>query len=333
MVPVGTEVWDDGLDDRLLVDLTQPGQRATLAKGGRGGRGNVHFATPTNRFPLLAEEGEAGEALTVRLELKLLADVGIVGAPNAGKSTLLAALTAARPKIAGYPFTTLEPTLGVVLHRDSEFVMVDIPGLIEGSHAGAGLGHEFLRHVDRTRVIVHLVDGSLDDPVREFTRVTEELRLFNSSLVARPQVVAINKTDVPGAHERAEAVKGRLARPGTPVLAVSGATRDGLDVLLDEIIRALEEARAVEDATPQEVPIIRPRPVGEKVKVRKRGATFVVNAPPAARIAGMIDDTDWNAMTQFYAHLRRLGVVKALELAGVGPGDKVAIGKLEMEWE
>ena len=337
-VPVGTQVWDERGDGRLLKDLTQPGQRVLIAKGGRGGRGNARFTTSTLRFPLLAEEGEAGEELTLRLELKLLADVGIIGAPNAGKSSLLTAVTAARPKIAGYPFTTLEPNLGVVLHRQTEFVMVDIPGLIEGAHDGIGLGHEFLRHIERTRVLVHMVDGSEEDPGEQLAQVASELGLFSSDLLERPRIVAVNKIDIPEARARVDSLRRSLSGQGTSVHAVSVATREGVDALMDDVLRTLEETRIAYEATHGEAaepegPVLRPKARRERVQVRKRNGSFVVNAPAAARIAGMIDDTDWNAMTQFYAHLRKLGVVKALEEAGVGPGDAVTIGKLEMEWE
>ena len=338
LVPVGTQVWDGRADGRLVKDLTEPGQRECVATGGRGGRGNARFTTSTLRYPLLAEEGEAGERFKLRLELKLLADVGIIGAPNAGKSSLLTAVTAARPKIAGYPFTTLEPNLGVVLHRQKEFVMVDIPGLIEGAHDGTGLGHEFLRHLERTRVLVHMVDGSEEDPGAQLAQVASELGLFSSDLLELPRIVAFNKIDIPEARERVDSFRGSLAGQDMRVHAVSVATLEGVDALMDDVLRTLEETRAGretssgETAEP-EIPVLRPKARRERVQVRKRNGSFVVTAPAAARIAGMVDSTDWNAMTQFYAHLRRLGVVQALEEAGVGPGDTVTIGKLEMEWE
>ena len=196
-MPVGTQVWDADADTpRLLADLTTPGQTVELAQGGAGGRGNAYFASATNQYPLLAEKGEQGESLNLRLELKLLADVGIIGLPNAGKSSLLSVVSAARPKVADYPFTTLEPVLGVVEHRRKTFVMVDIPGIIEGAHDGVGLGHDFLRHVERTRVLVHMIDGSASDPLRDYRQINGELRMFSDELSTKPQVVAINKTDI-----------------------------------------------------------------------------------------------------------------------------------------
>ncbi len=336
-VPVGTQVWTAEEPRRLLADLAAPGQRVLLARGGKGGRGNASFASPTNRFPLLAEAGEPGEELTVRLELKLLADVGIVGAPNAGKSSLLAAVSAARPRIADYPFTTLEPVLGVVEHRGQTFVMVDIPGLIEGAHRGAGLGHDFLRHVERTRVLVHMVDGALEDPVAVYRQVNQELRLFNEALARKPQVVAINKIDLPEVRERLPALQAALAREGAPAHAISAVAREGLDALLDEVLRLLREARAMEAASlpapAEEVPVLRPRPRREPVQVRRENGTFIVDAPVAARIAEMIDETSWPARMQFYRHLKKLGVVRALEEAGIAPGDTVRIGKVEWQWE
>ena len=196
-MPVGTQVWDvDSPSPKLLADLTTPGQTVELANGGGGGRGNAYFASPTNQYPLLAEKGEPGQSLNLRLELKLLADVGIIGLPNAGKSSLLSVVSAARPKVANYPFTTLEPALGVVEHRRQTFVMVDIPGIIEGAHEGVGLGHDFLRHVERTRALVHMIDGSAEDPLRDYRQINSELLAFNEELAAKPQVVAINKTDI-----------------------------------------------------------------------------------------------------------------------------------------
>ena len=341
-VPVGTQVWNDRGGGLIVADLTVHGQRVVVARGGRGGRGNARFATSTLQFPLLAEEGERGERKELRLELKLLADVGIVGAPNAGKSSLLAAVTAARPKVASYPFTTLEPVLGVVADRGEEFVMVDIPGLIEGAHAGVGLGHDFLRHVERTRVLVHVVDGSDDDPGLVMDRVAGELGMFAESLLERPRIVVVNKMDIPGARERVGPIRRRLSAEGMRVHGVSVATREGIDALMGDVLRSLQEERerrAGEDADVMEIPtsgekipVLRPKPRREKVRVRRRNGAYVIDAPAAARVAGMVDSGDWSAMTQFHAYLRRVGVVKALEDAGAGPGDTVIVGRLEMEW-
>ncbi len=338
-VPVGTQVWDrkDGV---FVADLTSHGQEVTVARGGGGGKGNARFTTSTLQFPLLAEEGERGERAELRLELKLLADVGIVGAPNAGKSSLLAAVTAASPKVAPYPFTTLEPVLGVVADRGEEFVMVDIPGLIEGAHAGVGLGHDFLRHVERTRVLVHVVDGSDEEPSRVLDQVAGELGMFAEGLLDKPRIVLVNKIDIASAREQVELIRGKLSAEGVRVHGVSVATREGIDGLMGDILQTLqEEGETRAGLAPARVweedclPVLRPGPRREAVLVRRRDGAYIVDAPSAARVAGMVDASDWNAMTQLYAHLRRVGVVKALEEAGVGPGDTVVVGRLEMEWE
>ena len=242
-VPVGTQIWNaDSNPPQLLADLAAEWQRVTLARGGRGGRGNAYFASPTNQFPLLAEQGEPGESLRLRLELKLLADIGIIGLPNAGKSSLLSVVSAARPKVAAYPFTTLEPALGVVEHRLQTFVMVDIPGLIEGAHEGVGLGHDFLRHIERTRALVHMVDGSTEDPIDDYRKINAELTQFNADLAAKPQIVAVNKTDITEVRQRQPELKAAFAADGIEVLFVSAVTHDGVDALLDKALIALSEA-------------------------------------------------------------------------------------------
>ena len=383
-MPVGTQVWDaDSLSSRLLADLTVPGQAVELAHGGSGGRGNAYFASSTNQYPLLAEKGEPGESLNLRLELKLLADVGIIGLPNAGKSSLLSVVSAAKPKVANYPFTTLEPVLGVVEHRGQTFVMVDIPGIIEGAHEGVGLGHDFLRHVERTRVLVHMIDGSAEDPLRDYRQINSELRMFNEALASKPQVVVINKMDItevseisplleemfaeefglltagaPGASERGR-LRGRRddAPYGEGTLHfVSAATSSGIDVMLDSVLAALKSAGAMEhgphaisdvdvdnhphpDLPPSrgnelsELPVLRPKPRRETALVRRRGDVFVVQARRAVRIAALLNEDDWNARMQFLGYLQRAGVVRALEEAGVGPGDTVRFGEVEWEWE
>ena len=338
IVPVGTQVWDKG-NANHIADLATPGQSIIVAYGGKGGRGNARFATSTNQYPLLAEGGECGEELSLRLELKLLADVGIIGLPNAGKSSLLAAVSAARPKIAGYPFTTLEPVLGMVDRQDESFVMVDIPGLIEGAHGGVGLGHDFLRHVERTRVLIHMVDGSTDSPVEDYEQINEELRLYSGDLMSKPQIIVINKIDIPEVRDRLSDLKSLFAATvaNIPVYCVSAVGRQGLDPLLNKVLEVLDETKARHDAvvvSPEEgVTIIRPRPRRERTKVYREDDTYVVTAPRAARIAALLDESDWNARVQFYGYLQRAGIVQALEEAGVGPGDTVRFGDMEWEWE
>lgn len=367
-VPVGTQVWlDDGsLSDSgasgsaLLADLDEPGERWLAAAGGAGGAGNAHYATSTNRFPRLAQAGMPGEERTLRLELKLLADVGIVGAPNAGKSSLISAVSAARPKVADYAFTTLEPSLGVVERRGETFVMVDIPGLIEGAHAGVGLGHEFLRHVERTRVLIHLVDGAQDDPVGVYRQINAELSQYDSRLALKPQILAVNKLDLTDVHvlreELREAFEAALSdesgdladEPGKPrVHFVSAVTGEGVGELLDATLHMLRETPQTPLTGPPGVgdgdadssgfgalPVLRPEPRRRRprVSVDDEGV-FVVDWPPAERMATMIGPDDWAAKMQFYHRLERAGIVEALEAAGAGPGDVVQIGEAELVWE
>ncbi len=238
-VPVGTTVYDDDTGE-LLADLASAGERVVIAKGGRGGRGNAHFATPTRRAPREAEPGGAGASRRLRLELRLLADVGLVGLPNAGKSSLLSRISAARPKVADYPFTTTEPILGVVpLPNAPGIVVADIPGLIAGAHRGTGLGHEFLRHIERTRLLVHIVDLAGSDPIAQLATVRAELALYSPPLEGRPTIVAANKMDLPEARARWETFAARLAAQGQAVVAISAATGEGIPTLLQTIVEAL----------------------------------------------------------------------------------------------
>jgi GTP-binding protein len=244
-VPPGTVVKDAGTGE-AIADLGEPGARFVVAKGGRGGLGNMNFATSTNQAPKFAESGTKGEERDLVLELKLLADVGIVGFPNAGKSTLISVVSRAKPKIADYPFTTLTPNLGVVGWRDRSFVVADIPGLIEGAHAGQGLGHQFLRHVERCRVLVHLVDGAPPgegrSPREDLDAIDRELALYSRELAAKPQIVAVNKVDVPEARTAARKLAQALARrkkDRREVLAISAATGEGIPQLLDAVGRVL----------------------------------------------------------------------------------------------
>ena len=240
-VPPGTQIFDDATG-ALVGDLRKHGERLVVAQGGKGGRGNMHFATSTDRAPRKAEPGTAGEERTVRLELKLLADVGLLGFPNVGKSSLIARISAARPKIADYPFTTLVPNLGTVgLSGERSFVVADIPGLIEGAHAGAGLGDRFLRHLDRTRLLVHLLDASAvgRTPLRDYEAMNRELALYDPELAARPQLVVLNKIDLPEVRKRAKQIAGPFARRGIKLAAISAATGEGTAELLESIWRAL----------------------------------------------------------------------------------------------
>jgi len=240
-VPPGTQVFDDATG-ALIGDLRKHGERMIVAQGGKGGRGNIHFATSTDRAPRKAEPGTPGEERTVRLELKLLADVGLLGFPNVGKSSLIARISAARPKIADYPFTTLVPNLGTVaLSGERAFVVADIPGLIEGAHAGAGLGDRFLRHLDRTRLLVHLLDASAPGrtPLRDYEAMNKELALYDPELAARPQLVVVNKIDLPDVRKRVKQLAVPFKRRGIALAAISAATGEGTAELLESIWRAL----------------------------------------------------------------------------------------------
>ena len=346
-MPQGTEIWDETTGERI-ADLTNHGEHVEVAHGGRGGRGNARFTSSTNQFPLLAEEGDPGQEIRLRLELKLLADVGIVGAPNAGKSSLLAAVSAARPKVADYPFTTLEPVLGVVEYGRDGFVMVDIPGLIEGAHAGAGLGDEFLRHVERTRVLVHVIDGNSPDPVEEYRRIRNEIVLFNAALMDRPEVIAFNKRDIPGVDDAFELCRDDLMDTAVSIRSISAVGRIGLEELLHDVAEALniaaEREEAGEPGEPRtsvavadgksDVPVLRPDPVDQREKVRRVGpGEYEVVLRSATRFAGTVNMNNWAARVQFYEQLQRLGVIAELERAGIRTGDTYVVGEHELEWE
>ena len=249
-VPIGTLVFEkdpESSENRLLADLAEEGQRILVAQGGRGGRGNARFVSSTNRAPRRTEEGHPGEERLLQLQLKLLADVGLVGFPNAGKSTLISRVSAARPKIADYPFTTLQPNLGVVsLSDDRSFVMADVPGLIQGAHAGHGLGHQFLRHIERTKVLVHLVDvssASGRDPIEDFDTINEELRLFDPRVAAKPQLVAANKIDALDDPDRLQRLERHVKKRGLPLYRISGVTGEGVDALMEAAWREIVAVR------------------------------------------------------------------------------------------
>jgi len=334
-VPVGTVVlYKTQIGDKALIaDLEQLGQQAVVAKGGKGGLGNTHFASSTNQAPQIAQKGEAGEENSIILELRLIADVGIIGYPNVGKSTLLAAASAAKPKIASYPFTTREPILGVVELGQRSFVLAEIPGLIDGAHLGRGLGHDFLRHIVRTKILVHLIDGSSASPVEDMVRVNAELSLFDSALAQKPQLVVVNKIDLPQVQTRLAEIKDAFTSVGTTPRFISAATADGVSELMAETMKTLSRVTAEAEAG-EKIPrkVFHPQPRGISPSVHKEGDIFIVVAPELERIIARTDVTNPGLRRQIERRLARLGVSKALVKAGVKPGDRVRCGNLEWEW-
>jgi GTPase len=336
-VPPGTAVYDDGTG-ALLADLVSVEQVAEVARGGRGGLGNVHFTTSIHRAPKHAQKGEPGEERWLRLELRLLADVGLVGLPNAGKSTLLAALTAATPKIADYPFTTLEPNLGVLdfgMDDGRRPTIADVPGLIEGASSGAGLGHAFLRHVERTRVLVHVVDGSSRDPEWDHQVIRDELAAHDPALLQRPLLVAFNKIDLPAATAAWPDFERARQRDGIPVLALAASRGDGLAELRATLGAILPTA--AELGTPPEpagvvIHTIAGMDDGFSVDLEPDGA-YRVSGRRIERIAAQTDFENEESAERFQHDLARLGIEAELRRRGVASGDTVRIGRVELEWD
>jgi GTP-binding protein len=335
-VPPGTAVLD-GETGALLADLVAVGQEVMVAKGGRGGLGNTHFATAVHQAPKHAQRGEPGEERWLRLELRLIADVGLVGLPNAGKSTLLAALTAARPKIAAYPFTTLEPNLGVMdlgIDDGRRPTIADVPGLIEGASSGAGLGHAFLRHVERTRVLLHVVDGSARDPAWDHGVIREELEAHDPALLAKPMLTVFNKLDLPAAQEAWPAFRDSLERAALPVLAISADTGEGLDALREavgELLPGLEALEAPPD--PAGVVVHRLEAAGDGYTVEREDGAFRVRGKRIERLTNQTNFDNEESAERFQRELIRTGVDASLRKAGIRPGDWVRIAAHELEWE
>jgi GTP-binding protein len=318
----------------VIADLEQPGQKVVTAKGGKGGLGNSHFTSSTNQAPQIAQEGEVGEENAIILEMRLIADVGIIGYPNVGKSTLLATVSAAKPKIAHYPFTTREPILGVAEVGKRSFVLAEIPGLIDDAHLGRGLGHDFLRHTIRTKILIHLIDGSSASPAEDMIRVNWELSLFDSALAQKPQLMVVNKIDLPQVQARLGEIKDAFSSAGTYALFISAANGEGVPELMAEIMKMLEQASAEKEAgerTPRKV--FQPKPRRIDISVHKEGNTFVVVAPGVERIIARTDVAHSEVQRQLNRQLQRLGVSKALEKAGAKSGDRVRCGNLEWEWQ
>ena len=338
-VPPGTVVFDAASGD-LMADLVFPGQRVMVARGGRGGLGNTHFATATHQAPRHAQRGEPGEERRLRLELRLIADVGLVGLPNAGKSTLLAALTAAHPRVADYPFTTLEPNLGVLDLAEADPAdvrrptLADLPGLIEGASAGAGLGHAFLRHVERTRVLVHVVDVAAADPERDYQVIREELEARDPRLLEKTTLVVANKLDLEPDPDAFRAFAEARAREGLEVVAISASEGMGLAELRADLARLLPDAQELAGpGEPAGVVVHRYDP-GERGYTIERQAdgTFAVQGRRIERLVAQTDFENEESAGRFQRELARMGLVEQLREAGVEPGDTVRIGQTELEW-
>jgi GTP-binding protein len=332
-VPPGTMIFDADTGE-LIGDLTRPGERLTLLKGGRGGRGNQHFATSRNQVPRTAEKGEPYQEKRLKLELKLIADIGLIGVPNAGKSTLLSVLTNATPKIASYPFTTLEPNLGVAnIDDDTTVVLADIPGLIEGAAQGAGLGHDFLRHVQRTRVLVHLLDGLSDDPVADYSQINSELSLFDPNLARKPQIVALNKIDQPDVQERLADIQKKFKGLQVELVTISALARTNTRELLVKSYQTLQEAPLPEPIE-QALPVYKTKEDPREFTItREGGHEWRISGTAIERAASMTYWQHDGSVRRFQKIIETLGVDEALRNAGIQEGDTVAIGEFELEWQ
>jgi len=332
-VPPGTVIYDAETGD-LLGDLTEDGQQLIICKGGRGGRGNQHFATSRNQAPRTAERGEPHEEKMLRLELKLIADIGIIGLPNAGKSTLLSVLTNAKPKIGNYPFTTLEPNLGVAkIDDETTVVMADIPGIIEGAHEGAGLGHDFLRHIQRTRILIHMIDGLSEDPLADFSQINTELALFDTKLGKKPQVVVINKIDQPDVQEKLKEIKASFKKNGVEIVTASAMARTNTREILLSAFRMLQELPP-EEVEEESLPVYKPEIDPNQFSIqREDGDKWRVSGVAIERAAKMTYWEHYGSIRRFQKLMEKLGVDKALREAGVEDGDTVFVGNFELEWQ
>lgn len=329
-VPVGTVIKDDD-NGQVLADLTYPGQQTVVSKGGRGGRGNARFSSSRNQAPSFAENGEPGEERWIRLELKLLADVGLVGFPNAGKSTLISRISSAKPKIADYPFTTLVPNLGVVETKNKDtFVVADIPGIIEGAHQGIGLGHDFLRHIERNRVLLYILDAAESDgrDIREdYNTLRQELKLFNEKLVNRPFLVIVNKMDIPGARENADKLEDI---PNELLHFISAVTGEGIDNLIEKVYQLVKDA-PIEEPPGEEAVVYRfEEEAPFEINVNNR--VFEVSGKRIEKLIAMTNLDNDEALLRFQRTINHMGLEKALRQAGIKQGDIVRIASIEFEY-
>ena len=336
LVPIGTEVRFKLDGETNIVDLDTEGKQTIVAKGGRGGIGNAKYVSSTNQEPLLAESGERGQLKNINLELKLLADVGLIGMPNAGKSSLLRSVSSARPKVANYPFTTLEPNLGTVTFKNQEFVMVDIPGLIKRAHKGVGLGHAFLKHVQRTRILIHVVDGTANDIPSKIFDINEEIKLFDKQLTQRPQVLVVNKLDLPEVSHLKNEIRESITESGinTEPFFVSSKTGEGVEDLVKRIAYVINDVKNKNQKQIVRTNIIKPetKNVFDSVYREKDGVYRIIH-PRAIRLAEGSDLDDWRVRIQFHTRLERMGINSALKKEGVRQGDTVLVNGWEFEWD
>ncbi len=330
-VPAGTIIFDADSGE-VIGDLVSEGQQLIVCKGGRGGKGNQHYATSRNQAPRTAEKGEPAEEKILRLELKLIADVGVVGMPNAGKSSLLAAVSNAKPRIDNYPFTTLEPNLGVIdLGGDTQLVMADIPGLIEGAHLGAGLGDAFLRHIQRCRVLIHLLNGESEDPLADYSQINNELALFDEKLGEKPQLVVLNKIDLPEVQTKVASLKKAFKKKGVDLFTISALARIDLTPILWKAAELL--AQSPEPEKPSALPVYKPEDDAGNFEIVREGSGWRIVGKSIERSASMTYWESEESVRRFQRLMERLGLDAALRKAGVEEGDTVYIGEYELEWQ
>jgi GTPase len=334
-IPPGTIIKDEATG-HIIADMVNEGQEIVIVKGGRGGAGNQHFATSTRQVPNFAKSGDPGEEKWILLELKLLADVGLIGFPNAGKSTILSMVTAAKPKIADYPFTTLEPNLGVVdLDSHKSFVLADIPGLIEGAHKGVGLGHEFLKHIERTKILIHVVDISGSEgrePLVDFETINRELKLYNPVLAAKEQIVAANKTDITGSGNYIKKFTESVEMAGYKVFPVSAATNKGLKELFYYVAARLEMIVDTPQMDNRQEEVLYTVKEEEPFRIRKEGNVFIIEGNWIDKMVGSTNFTNYESLQYFQRTIKKKGIIDALEEKGISEGDTVRLNDYEFEY-
>ena len=338
-VPIGTvaSIVDRNGRTDIVADLIDLGQEYTVARGGRGGKGNTRYAGPQNRAPLIAEAGDVTTAVVIQLELQLIADVAVIGLPNVGKSSLLGALTGAHPQVADYPFTTLEPVLGVIEQTAKDMVIVEIPGLIENAHRGVGLGDEFLKHAQRTAMTLHLLDGLSQNILRDYNQTKQEMALYDRNLSEKPEVVAITKVDISEARENLNVNVAALAHEGISAVGISTVSGEGTQELIAQLEKRLttlgDKSQTQGEQVSPKIPIVIAQPRKDMPMIERDGNILIVKSSNAERLVNRVDLEDTRVQAQLMRELDRMGVVKALEKAGVEAGVRVKIGNHELLWQ